>query len=447
MQNTQKRNVPVSDQLQNADLLACRPVCKSWKQCLDKYLQGQVSHQKNLDCWNVGGATSVATKISNRTLHKFNQLLSSISRTSGESQSARQHPFPSRQLRIEIHPVYSVESSHFFETGMTSFLETFGHEVSYLSFISYQDTSWFFMMIHALGLNWFTVRNWLLKMPNLRGVNFQFSPTTECTSDDREMHESVILASKPFPPLPKLEFVECHFIPSVLVDCMLSNNPQIKQLANFESYNTNVLPWPWADYQLNVLENLSHLSVNILKMTQVHTLQTVHLPLRNLHLSSIGPGTWNLGEVFRVLRNFGNTLKQLRLKLRIDVPDNDIKLALPNLEELELCFQQNSADRISYDFILPLNSLKCLKVNFNWEIEANGNINGNGVAHDSGIIDVDEIEDKVEVIELKGYQNRLYFSNIWNLFPCLKRVIIEDREREESSVRTYKYTRDRLPKL
>jgi len=412
MQNTQKRDVPASDQLQNADLLACRQVCKSWKQCLDKYLQGQVSSQGNLDFWN-GGSTSVATKISNRRLDKFAELMNVISLAPLENI----HPFPSRQLRIEVHPVYSVESSQYFQTGMNSFLDRFGHEVSYLSFVSYQETSWFFVRVHALSLNWFTLRSWLLKMPNLRGVNFQFSPTVEFKTEDVEQKEKLILAGEPFPPLPKLEFIECHFVPSDIVDCMLTNNPQVKKLTVYETYNKKVLPWPWSGLQLNFLENLSHFSVNIYEMTQLNALRLADFPLRNLQLSSIGPMAekWNLDKVFGILRNFGNTLKQVCLKLRISIPDKDLKLALPNLEELDLCFQQNSADQISYDFILPLNSLQCLNVNFNWEIEANGSLNGNGVTHENGNADGDEIDEKVEVIQLKSYQNRLYSSNIWHL--------------------------------
>lgn len=170
-------------------------------------------------------------------------------------------------------------------------------------------------------------------------------------------------------------------------------------------------------------------------------LEKVDWPLKTL-IMDFGSSTRynyanrNLQYLFCIANNFEQTLTKLRILNAGWTPTTDVKaleLKLPHLEDLNLVVEFYPKVRsdpvhmhVDFDFMLELPLLKRLRLHLREYLDSSFN-------H----------EYLEEVIQLQGYFNCLYESQIWELLPALQTVNLSTScQYEQSHSNSYRYNRN-----
>lgn len=114
-----------------------------------------------------------------------------------------------------------------------------------------------------------------------------------------------------------------------------------------------------------------------------------------------------------------------KLQLLTSLSSENIQLDLPNVKRLKLII----SNQIRIDFILPMkDKIEVFEIGFLYECAR------------STKAEIEQAESSNQVLQIVGYEERLYESNIWKLFPKLERIQVWNEE----SVPICKYSVEHL---
>lgn len=379
--------------LDGSDFLTCRLVSKEWKGAIDNLLQD--------DNKNFPDSAIIATRLSANDTMKLSSYLSKLAlgTRSGSIDVTCIHPFPSKRLIVkDCFDESLLDNSVSFANTLNVLAKYFGSDVDHLEYhFKFSDQ-------HSSDISeyWPLVKKWISRLSNLKSLTVVI-PHSENSADVLQLPQ--YLSRHPFPHFDNLVKLRSKHAIFPWVDAVLFANPQLEDIELYQEGRHKNASW-----NMHNLSKLTCLKLNVSKPSQLQILTTVKWELTKLTITTLGEKDQplNLPELFHVLENFEKTLTDLTLKIKVDGYDetsDKMYLRLPKLTHLEISFL-GETDYISYDFLLPLTSLTKL------------NLTGLG----SSSNDVREPIRIGEVIQLRGYLDRLYDSNIWSFFPKLKTV-------------------------
>lgn len=409
--------------LEHDDFLHCRLVSTPWKLAIDHFLQNHPSQLSFL------GNYYPNTVVESEDIKHVEGL---IERLIKNYQPSNSNPFPSRHLTVKINSNINDVDYNIFHTAVTILLKYFGKHVWYFTFqINLEESA---ETTDANDLIWYqTLYDFLNQTWNLKMADLCFSGTPETERGTRKLEQFV--RKNKFPKLKKLIALKIEDGSNIIVNCALKRNKHITKLMVSPATNSNH-NWIKIDGNPNAtlnLPKLTDLSLFNIRLDQFIQLEHVNWPLSRLTLESIDENRNNqrqhrlidLKQVFKLLENeFQSSLTHLNLKVS-GYAILDLQLCLPNLEELEVHFDH----RLYLDFMLPLRSLKSLKVNIYDERNYN----------DEYELEIIKFKDHVKQLHKKGK------TNIWQLFPELNEVAVsmvhDNDNREMVEVQVFRYTR------
>lgn len=395
----------------SSTILTLRKVCKSWMAGVDSFLEYQsgFEQEKTLQikmdhqyAFSSGDATVVPSFI-----RHFQSSHSVMARS--------RNPFLGRAISLNV-----------MGGNMKLLLETYGHHVHYLNLtISSSCTT---------QLSYKLLRQVLDNVPNLKLLQLNWAQGLRTEYGVPKLEKSI--EADPLPNLEHLQGLRLIDVPGILNHHLLRQNSHILYL--------EVLP----PIGLLALSSLQLPNLTCLKLTISSLFELENLPesipstpkLTALQIDagfSVGDGdgdygdtsVQSLGRCFQKVNNWplGHSLTEVTVLLPEVVPyptrntilreGADLRLELANVE----IFTVFLGCPCPLDFLLPMkDSLKELCVEIGWWSTG-----------EKRLTDRKKMEDSIRVgmgmqqVQFLGWELKLLESNIWEVFPKLREVVIE----------------------
>lgn len=298
--------------------------------------------------------------------------------------------------------------------------------------------------------------NLLRLTPHLRSLEISHGApdATEGAQDWNMMRQN--LDSNDLPNLEHLMTLRAKHVPNITLNRILRKYRDIQTLSV-----TPLISDP-NDFMEDIeLPNLTYYScdgitgTNVFQFEQCPKLERMRLTYRHMG----APSTWKIPGVIRAVNEFGCTLRHLEIgfhakwgsSMKADsVIGKELWLCLPNLETLNLFLDR--VNMKSIDVLVPLRSLKELTLRLfqeppGWKEKTLAQLKrsrpyqllrlffqrlkssrrGRGRGHDvTGTSPTLPPGSSPEIIQFAEFTGRMYESNIWSVFPELRKLKVKN---------------------
>lgn len=410
------------------DILNCRRVCKRWRSAVDDFLENHPCHSPATpDAAQIGESDiqrdSVYFPLVSKQLYQIRFIEpEQMSKFRVEMESFPRNPLVGRSVSF-----YSRDPDEWMMHAL-HFLSAFGRHIWYFSFES----------LHAplRFIQW--LRQCLQLLPNLRRLhiisllNAPIDVDNDAAILDELMED---LNVNPMPPLPSLETLEIctQNLPKMIQDTMVAT--YVRQVRRLQLNEWNEI---YSTEETYPLSNLTELHLTLDSNDCLQNLLAVNCPvITKLSLTLRHKGI-DLERLFQVMQHFSRRLRVLKVSLSPgasfqdfaegDILEEDegisVNLHFPQLKTLVLV----NVSSLSYDFLMSMEGIQYLHIE-TWSGPQD---------------DMDFEDDFVQIHNFLSNDNRMYGSNIWEVFSQLKQFTYFDLQnfKQRYTRHMYDYLRE-----